>query len=246
MNPAPEAPVVGEPILWERLPLQRLPHVVVLAGLALSLLIYSITLQSLEKRQQAYFDFRVREAAALIDNRMRAYQQVLRGVSGLYETRQTVSRADFRTFVEHQNLAEHFPGIQAVAFAQVLAPERLAEHTAELRREGFPLYEVKPAGSRPLYSAIVYIEPFSGRNLRAFGYDMYSEPVRRQAMDRAVDSGRMALSGKVRLQQETDADEQAGFLIYKAVFRQDAAGRPAAGLGLCTLSHERLHARTAG
>lgn len=55
MNPAPEAPVVGEPILWERLPLQRLPHVVVLAGLALSLLIYSITLQSLEKRQQAYF-----------------------------------------------------------------------------------------------------------------------------------------------------------------------------------------------
>jgi diguanylate cyclase (GGDEF)-like protein/PAS domain S-box-containing protein len=227
MKPAPEAPVVGEPILWEKLPLQRLPHVVLLAGLALSLLIYSITLQSLEKRQRAYFDFRAREAVTLIDNRMRAYQQVLRGVSGLYETRQTVSRADFRTFVEHQNLSEHYPGIQAVAFAQAVVPERLAEHTAELRREGFPHYEIKPAGARALYSSIVYIEPFSARNLRAFGYDMYSEPVRRQAMDRALDTGRMALSGKVRLQQETDADEQAGFLIYKAVFRQEATDRPA-------------------
>ena len=58
MNLAPEAPVVGEPILWEKLPLQRLPHVVVLLGLVLSLLIYSVTLQSLEKRQRAYFEFR--------------------------------------------------------------------------------------------------------------------------------------------------------------------------------------------
>lgn len=227
MNSAPEAPVLGEPILWEKLPLQRLPHVVVLVGLALSLLTYSITLQSLEKRQRAYFDFRAREAVTLIDNRMRAYQQVLRGVSGLFETRQTVSRADFHTFVEHQNLSEHYPGIQGVGFAQLVPSERLAEHTAEQRREGYPQYEIRPAGPRPLYSSIIFIEPFSGRNLRAFGYDMYSEPVRRQAMDRAVDTGRMALSGKVRLQQETDTDEQAGFLIYKAVFRQDTAYRSA-------------------
>ncbi|MEK9951124.1 MAG: GGDEF domain-containing protein [Curvibacter sp.] len=222
MNTAPQASLVDEPILWEKLPLHRLPHVVVLAGLALSLLVYVSTLRSLEQKQRAYFEFRAREAAALIDNRMRAYQQVLRGVSGLFETRQgIVSRADFRTFVDHQNLAEHYPGIQGVGFARVVPPERLAEHTAELRREGFPYYELKPPGPRPLYSAIVYIEPFYGRNLRAFGYDMYSEPVRRLAMDRAVDSGRMALSGKVRLQQETDTDEQAGFLIYKAVYRQD-------------------------
>lgn len=221
MNSAPEAPVVGDPILWEKLPLQRLPHVVVLFGLALSLLIYSITLQSLEKRQRAYFEFRAREAAALIDNRMRAYRQVLRGASGLFETRQGVSRADFRTFIQHQNLSEHYPGIQGLGFAQIVPTERLAEHTAEVRREGYPFYEVTPPGPRPLYSAIVYIEPFDGRNLRAFGYDMYSEPVRRQAMDQAVDSDRMALSGKVRLQQETGTDEQSGFLIYKAVFRGD-------------------------
>ena len=223
MDTAHAAPVVGEPILWEKLPLQRLPHVVVLLGLGLSLLVYFATLRSLEQKQRAYFEFRAREAAALVENRMRTYQQVLRSVSGLFETQRVVSRAEFRTFVEHQSLAEHFPGIQGVGFARVVPPERLAEHTAELRREGFPFYELKPAGPRPLYTSIIYIEPFYGRNLRAFGYDMYSEPVRRLAMDRAVDTGHMALSGKVRLQQETGTDEQAGFLIYKALFRQDQA-----------------------
>ena len=57
MSRAPEATVVGEPILWEKLPLQRLPHVVVLLGLGLSLLVYFATLRSLEQKQRAYFEF---------------------------------------------------------------------------------------------------------------------------------------------------------------------------------------------
>ncbi len=42
----------------------------------------------------------------------------------------------------------------------------------------------------------------TGRNLRAFGFDMYSEPVRRAAMEAARDTGAAALSGKVVLVQE--------------------------------------------
>jgi CHASE1-domain containing sensor protein len=58
------------------------------------------------------------------------------------------------------------------------------------------------------------LEPFGGRNLRAFGYDMYSEPIRRRAMERARDNGELAYTGKVILIQETEADLQAGMLAY--------------------------------
>src|SRR5690606_16254373 len=61
-------------------------------------------------------------------------------------------------------------------------------------------------------------EPFIDRNLRAFGYDMYSEPVRREAMERARDSGLPALSGKVTLVQEFGPEVQAGFLIYLPIY----------------------------
>ena len=70
-----------------------------------------------------------------------------------------------------------------------------------------------------MYAPIVYLEPFSGRNLRAFGYDMFSEPVRREAMERARDQNVAALSGKVLLVQETDQDIQAGTLMYVPVYR---------------------------
>ncbi|MFM7269566.1 MAG: CHASE domain-containing protein, partial [Cyanobium sp.] len=53
---------------------------------------------------------------------------------------------------------------------------------------------------------------------RAFGFDMTSEPVRREAMDRAALSGTPVMSGKVKLLQETTTGIQAGVLIYTPVY----------------------------
>ncbi|HET9529142.1 MAG TPA: CHASE domain-containing protein, partial [Blastocatellia bacterium] len=63
-----------------------------------------------------------------------------------------------------------------------------------------------------------YLEPQDRRNQAAIGYDMFSEPKRRAAMERARDWGIAAASGKVRLVQEIDENVQAGFLIYFPVY----------------------------
>jgi signal transduction histidine kinase/ActR/RegA family two-component response regulator len=60
----------------------------------------------------------------------------------------------------------------------------------------------------------VYLEPLDKRNRAALGFDMFSEPVRRAAMERARDTGEASASGMIRLVQEIDSDVQPGFLIY--------------------------------
>jgi diguanylate cyclase (GGDEF)-like protein len=95
----------------------------------------------------------------------------------------------------------------------------MEQHIQKIRAEGFLDYTVRPGGKRDIYSAIIYLEPFTGRNLRAFGYDMFSESVRRAAMERARDENMVALSGKVTLVQETDEDVQSGTLMYVPVYR---------------------------
>ena len=131
----------------------------------------------------------------------------------------TVTRAQWRTFVEQSKVSLNLPGIQGVGFALLIPPSTLDAHQEAIRAEGFPHYRVWPEGNRPVYSSIIYLEPFSGRNLRAFGYDMLSEPVRRAAMEQARDEDVAALSGKVRLVQETAEDIQAGTLMYVPVYR---------------------------
>lgn len=155
---------------------------------------------------------------AILD-RMADYQQVLRGAQGLLASGAEIDRESFRRYVSALQLSEHYPGIQGVGYAVMLRPEALAQYQSSIREQGFPEFSVHPPGERAIYSAIQYLEPFDWRNRRAFGFDMYSESVRREAMQRATDTGSAALSGRVVLVQETARDTQAGFLMYLPVYR---------------------------
>ena len=175
----------------------------------------------------AQFDYRARDLVTATVRRMAVYEQVLRGARGFMRGSAEVDRQEFADYFRLQNLQEHFPGIEALGIASIVAPGQLAAHEAAVRAQGFPGYSVHPGGARPapdaIVSSITHIEPFTGRNLRAFGYDMYSEPVRQGAMAAARDSGLAALSGKVVLVQEA-SNPQAGVLMYLPVYRE---GMPA-------------------
>jgi diguanylate cyclase (GGDEF)-like protein/PAS domain S-box-containing protein len=153
---------------------------------------------------------------------MGAYALILRGGAALFAASTMVQRSEWRAYVETLHASGSVPGIQGIGFAEVIPPEELAAHLERIRGEGFPDYSVRPPGRRALYTAIIYLEPFRDRNLRAFGFDMYTEPVRRAAMDQARDTGAAALSGKVRLVQETGTQVQAGTLMYVPVYRNGA------------------------
>ncbi|MBK4733766.1 CHASE domain-containing protein [Noviherbaspirillum pedocola] len=189
-----------------------------------------------ERNVRADFDFRVRETAERIQQRMDTYQQVLRGMRGFLQGSVTPQRAIFHDYVQSLGLEQHYPGIQGLGISELVMPDRLAAHVAAIQAQGFPDYAVHPSGPREIYTAVRELEPFSPMNQRAFGYDMYSNPVRRAAMERARDSGSVALTGKVTLVQENGYGTQPGFLMYLPIYRKDmpagsAAERRAALIG---------------
>ena len=191
------------------------------------LLVASVFLQSLRTRidraERDALEHRFRAEAGRVvtkvHERMDAYDEILRGVAGLLAASSAVTRSEFGAYMSHLELGSAYRGIQGVGLALVLPPAGVADHEARVRAEGFPAYAVHPESDAPLRTSIVYLEPFEGRNLRAFGYDMFSEPVRRAAMERARDSGLPATSRPVRLVQETNQDVQPGVLTYLALYR---------------------------
>lgn len=193
------------------------------AGLAASAYGGWMVQARIQREDTQQFRFSANQVALQIAERLQSYEMILRGAAGLFLASDEVDRQEWARFVEEFQAHELVPGVQGIGFAVVIPPEHLAAHEAAVRSEGFPGYRVHPAGARGLYSSIVYIEPFNERNRRAFGYDMYSEPVRRAAMEQARDTGQAALSGKVRLVQETAADPQAGTLMFVPVYRRGQA-----------------------
>lgn len=171
---------------------------------------------------QRAFNAETGEIALKIDERFKAYRQVLRGARALFAASEEVTRQEWRQYVDALRLSEDYPGIQGVGFAVPLSASEVKHHERAMHDQGFADYRLSPPGTRTEYSAIIYLEPFDWRNQRAFGFDMYSEPMRREAMARARQLGTPALTGKVRLVQETATDTQAGVLLYLPVFRQHA------------------------
>lgn len=208
-------------------PERLLKHILAptLVALGLALFLGTIIISRIDKAytqaQGNAFLLETSEITLKIEQRFKAYRQVLRGARALFAASREVSRDEWRRYVEALRLDEDYTGIQGVGFAQSIPAARLAEHEQHVRAEGFSDYRVTPAGPRAEYSAIVLLEPFDWRNQRAFGYDMFSEPVRREAMARARRLGIPALSGKVRLAQETSTDVQPGVLLYLPVFREN-------------------------
>ena len=196
------------------------PAGVLVVWLGLSLAAWYWFDASLRARTTATYEARTEELSSRIVQRMRDHEQVLRGAAGLFAVRETVSRADWRHYVSALRLEENHPGILGVGFSRWLTPAEKEGHSWEVRAEGFPEYKIRPEGERPSYTSILYLEPFHWRNQRAFGFDMYSEAVRRAAMDKARDENVASIAAKIILVQETDKDQQSGMLMFVPVYRQ--------------------------
>ncbi|MEI6261815.1 MAG: CHASE domain-containing protein, partial [Deltaproteobacteria bacterium] len=173
-----------------------------------------------EKIAENEFIYLCKENSNKIAERLDNYARILQSGVAFLNASETVSREEWLIFNLAQKVEKQLPGIQGIGFSLLIPRAELARHILGIRREGFPDYTLNPDGDREVYSSIIYLEPFSDRNLRAFGYDMFSEPVRRAAMEQARDTNAASLSGKVVLVQETSTDIQAGILMYVPVYRK--------------------------
>ena len=215
--------LIAKPLMRQAYIAPLCAMIVFCASMAVTYLLQNNAYSVAREIQADQFARKAESVRQRITARMLTYEQVLRGLSSLYISSESVSRLAFRDYVSNIQINKNYPGIQGLGFAVLIPASQISKYIAATQREGFPEFTLRPDGVRDTYTSITYIEPFSGKNLRAFGFDMYSEPVRRAAMERARDQDQLSVSGKVRLIQEDGANVQAGVLMYLPVYRHGLA-----------------------
>lgn len=180
-----------------------------------------------EQILQSDFDFHVRETIDLIEQRMAAYQQVLHGANGLFASSRMVDRAAYRDYAAALGLEHSNPAIQGLNFVELVPAADIDRYAETMRRRGLDGYRIRRAGDSP-YVAIPFYEPlFDGKRMPP-GFDMLADPVQRDAMERSLFHGGIALSGKVELPSGGQSGSRPGFVMYLPVYRMNRADRTAA------------------
>ncbi|MRG96718.1 CHASE domain-containing protein [Polyangium spumosum] len=208
-------------------PRPRLPGIpwsALLVSIALVVTAAAAAAVVMELRSRNRTERATAEVVASVERRMDMYVALLRGTAGLYAYDPGVDRDGFRRFVSRLRL-DQYPGVQGIGWTLVLTPSEASRVVEEAHAAGVTSFHLWPEHDEVERHAIVFLEPSDARNLAALGYDMYSEPARRAAMDRARDEGRPAATGIVRLVQEIEGDAQPGFLVYVPMYAGDEIPR---------------------
>lgn len=196
-----------------------LPSFLLGAGLALTWVLQDAAREATRQSLSEEFGLHSQEIIENIHQHLDRYEQILEGTTGLFAASREVTPEEFSHYVRKLKFENKFPSIQGIGFSRWLAAPKKNTHIAQMRAYGLTGYNIYPPGQRDFYSSIVSLEPSTWRNQRAIGYDMFSDPVRRVAMEHARDEGKGQISGQVQLLQETENDVQTGFVMFVPVYQ---------------------------
>ncbi|MFG6442671.1 diguanylate cyclase domain-containing protein [Roseateles sp. LKC17W] len=127
------------------------------------------------------------------------------------------NRRAFDAYVESRDLPREFPGVPGFGFIERVQRTDLPAFVARHQRERSVEFRVHGSGTDPTLYVITQISPFPP-NFAAWGLDEGADPVRRQAIEQAIDTGEPTLSSPVHLVQ--DPAQGPGFLLLVPVYRQ--------------------------
>ncbi|MDK9721569.1 MAG: PAS domain S-box protein [Rhodospirillales bacterium] len=183
-------------------------------ALALTALLW-VQEMNLEERRSR--DLSQRQAAMIageIEEQIHRYALLLHSAAGIRMHSETLERREWRRFVEALDIDANFPGVSGIGLVKrVVASER--ESFLRKAREDWPEFQIFPERNLSEHYINYFLEP--ERVYRAVGFDIASREDRKEAADRARDSGKMAITGKTTL--ITPGASGSGLLMYLPIYK---------------------------
>jgi CHASE1-domain containing sensor protein len=150
-----------------------------------------------DDRERAQDDRAAQTANEAVQNSIGRVLTSLRASAGLVDARGNVDEASFEAFAR---AVGSIGGSSALALAEVVPASQRARFESAFGRQiseqvgggGF-----RAAGARPVYVPIVSVWPMTGARSALLGYDLMSEPIRRETLLRARATRRTEFTGAI-------------------------------------------------
>lgn len=222
---------------WFSRAIRHLPVIaLVCLGLFASVIAF-VTLRTLEseKAQESFQRVALERIDDLQDDLNSAVSKV--GALGAFcSSSNSVTRASFYSFAT-PIFNDANPGILALEWVPQVSLRERAALEDSARSSGLTGYEIRErgeqrrlvrSGNRPYYVPVLYVEPQLG-NEAAVGFDLYSNPKRRSAIERAASTGATTATQWLNLVQ--DGSGQHGIAIFHPVYRSSSSAKSKELLG---------------
>ena len=176
----------------------------------------------------------VQDARDQANRSLDGYMSAIRGTVGLYAAVGQVDRRSFDAYASALNLPDQYSGLRGLGFVARVTASSRDEFLRSARRESGPQFHIwsgDEAGADPVTSpggvrqedafVVRYVAPAVAGRRSVIGFDMASDPVRRDAMTRACDTAAATATPGLLLVRGPDGERHPGFLIYMPTYGAD-------------------------
>ncbi|EGK88929.1 histidine kinase [Microcoleus vaginatus PCC 9802] len=191
-------------------------------GTSLSLAAVAVVWHGENQRLQAEFHQQADRLNVALQQSINKNLEFLYSLEAFYSASAKVSRQDFKQFT--QPALSRNSAIHSVNWIRRVPDAQKAAYEQTIRAEGFPafqIYERTPdkkqvkAKVRSEYFPIIYREALEEDN-KVIGFDVASSPDRKAALEKSVNTGKIAASGRIRLV----SNNQPGLQVFLPVPRR--------------------------
>jgi PAS domain S-box-containing protein len=194
-------------------------------GCAMTIIGFMYAQLNEQSHAQIEFESRASKATKEIQKQIDGHLDAVHSLKSLFASSPIVDREGFSTFNRH--LLSRHVGMQAMEWLPRVTRQQRSEYEARARLEGISGFviterdadnQLTEAGEREEYYPVFFVEPLAS-NEAALGFDVASNPERREALNRACDTGQQVATGPITLVQETSG--QTGCVVFDPFYSRD-------------------------
>lgn len=149
--------------------------------------------------------------------RLGVYENFLRSSAGLFSVHTGLTQDEWVKYQAAFSLSKNYTDIENTSVTRFLPQSEVPAYLERRATQGEPTFAITPPGDRAVYAPLTFNAQYQGTPDIERGYDTYTDPVRRNAMDQAVKLNRMTMTGKL-----TDSGPgESTFALYFPVYMND-------------------------
>ncbi len=199
---------------------RKLPLLILIVGIVLSISIKNFVDSLIYEKNLLRLEGISNEVIKELKESIDIMTYGLGGANGIFAASKHVEKNEFKDYVISRDLPKEFPGSLGFGFIEYVKRKDLKIFLKITREDGDPNFNIKTDKNHKDLFIIKFIEPLSS-NLNAYGYDIGSEDIRREAAETAMRTGRPTLTKRIQLLQ--DSKNRAGFLYLKPVYKHGSS-----------------------
>lgn len=155
----------------------------------------------------------IKETENTMNERLNVFEVTIRAGLGLVSGNPSVSETQWDQFIKTSTVLERYPSARSINYAKIVSPADLQGFNADAQGKTVPTYQVYPVRQTGNYVPILFLTPNNPDNQKFFGFDLSSDPVRNEGLEKARDSGKLTISDPVRRPYDNNSGPLA-FIMY--------------------------------